>query len=153
MDFAKMILSAVDSERGTVPCPEWAGPEWDGTVTLQGLTGTQRDAFEASCRQVMPAVGGRQPEVVARLENVRAKLLVKCIIDPETGERVFTEQQINALGEKSGKVLDRLFEKASELSGLSEEDVEDLAKNSEAGPAGSSLSGSPESSDAPSESS
>jgi hypothetical protein len=150
MDLANMILSAVDSERDTVPCPEWANAEWDGTVTVQGLTGTQRDAFEASCRQVMPSHGGKQPEVVARLENVRAKLLVKCIIDPETGNRVFTEQQINALGEKSGKVLDRLFEKASELSGLSEEDVEDLAKNSEAGPTGSSPSDSLESWDAPS---
>ena len=45
-------------------------------------------------------------------------------------ERVRT--QIDALGAKSAAPLDRCFEVAQRLSGISEADVEELTKNSEA---------------------
>lgn len=143
----ELILEADDASSEDVPCPEWAHSGWDGTVKVRGLTGAERDAFEASCQQLRKHRNDRGKEVreaVPVLDNVRAKLLVKCALDPDDGTRLFTDQDANALGEKSGKVLDRLYEVAARLSGLSDEDLEDLAGNSEAGRSGDSPSSLPE---------
>ena len=149
----ELILEADDIPDEDVPCPEWARDGWDGTVKVRGLTGTERDAFEESNRQIRPVRGANgKPdgqEVVPMLANVRARLVVKCALDPEDDTRLFTDQDANALGKKSAKVLDRLFDVASRLSGLTEEDIEELAKNSAAAASGDSPSDSPESSDAP----
>jgi hypothetical protein len=61
---------------------------------------------------------------------MRAKLLVKCLID-EAGERLFTDQDAPALGAKSGAVIDKLYDVASRLSGLSEEEKKEMEGNSE----------------------
>ena len=144
----ELILSADDTMTENVACPEWAHDDWDGTVKVRGLTGTERDAFEASCQRIMPVRDGRGKEMVPVLDNIRAKLIVKCVLDPDDDTRLFSDQDANALGEKSGKVLDRLYDAAAKLSGISEADVEDLAKNSEAGRSGDSASPSLENSDA-----
>lgn len=148
----ELILTADDTLTQEVPCPEWAHEGWDGTVKVRGLTGTERDAFEASCQQIRPVRGANGKadgrEMVPVLDNIRAKLIVKCVLDPDDDTRLFTDQDANALGEKSGKVLDRLYDVAAKLSGISEADVEDLAKNSEAGQSGDSPSPLPESSGA-----
>jgi hypothetical protein len=95
-------------------------PEWGGTVTVRGLTGRERDEFEAS---VLEQRGKR---MVTNTANVRAKLAVKCVIDAD-GDRVFADTDANALGEKSGAAIDRVFAVASRLSGLGDSDVENLA--------------------------
>lgn len=99
-------------------------PEWNGEVTVRNLTGKERDEYEAGI-----AIQTRNG-VKVNLAQARAKLLVKTIID-DKGERVFTEKDINALGDKSAQALQRVFEVASRLSGLSKEDVEELLGNSE----------------------
>jgi hypothetical protein len=98
-------------------------PEWGGTVRIRGLTGSERDEFEASIIQ------RRGKDIEANLKNIRAKLVSLAAVDEE-GNRIFTEEDVVALGRKSARVLDRLFSVAQRLSGLSSEDVEDLAKNS-----------------------
>ena len=50
---------------------------------------------------------------------------------------------INGLNAKSGSVIDRLFNIAQTLSGLSDDDVDELAGNSAAVPSGGSGSNSP----------
>ena len=122
---ADAILAFDDVQVRDVPVPEWGG-----TVRVRSLSGKERDAFEASLREQ------RGKETVTNTENVRAKLVARSLIDPETGERMFTDQQINALGGKNAAVLDRLYDVAAELSGMSESG--DLAGNSEADPSGSS---------------
>ncbi|MFJ8153971.1 phage tail assembly chaperone [Streptomyces sp. NPDC094468] len=141
------ILQASDVRTKTVPVPEWGGD-----VILRGLTGEELDAYQASRRQVRNA-GTKQQELVIIQDNARASLLVKCIIDDD-GARVFTDQDAGLLGMKNGKVLDRLFDVASDLSGLSDEDQEEMEGNSETPtPDGVSSSSSHEPSDAPSPSS
>jgi hypothetical protein len=142
-DIRSLILAADDIKREPVECPEWGM-----TVIVQGASGTDRDAFEASMRQYRPNRKGGMDLVITQ-ENSRARLLVKCIVD-EDGNRVFAEADANALGAKNGAVLDRLWDVASRLSGISEEDVEELMGNSDAAPSGDSSSDSPVSSDAPS---
>lgn len=97
-------------------------PEWGGSVYVRGLSGAERDAFEAS------VVEQRGKIAKVNMVNLRAKLLVLTICD-EKGEQLFTHADIEALGQKSAVALQRLFDIASSLSGLSAEDAEDLAKN------------------------
>jgi hypothetical protein len=91
-------------------------PEWGVKVRVRGLTGAERDAYEA--RAVKASQNGQNVEV--QLANFRARLVVKCLLDPETEERIFSDADITALGTKSGKVLDGLFDVCTELSGMSE---------------------------------
>jgi hypothetical protein len=108
-------------------------PEWGGNVYIRNLNGKERDAFEASCI----TTNGTKREV--NTINMRARLVARSICDAE-GAALFTEADVNALGEKSAAALDRIFAAAQELSGLGAQDVENLAKNSEPDQSESSIS-------------
>jgi len=97
--------------------------EWNGYVIVRGMNGAERDAFEAS----MVEKRGKSREV--NLANIRAKLVAKTVIGPD-GKRLFSDHDAEALGKKSAAALQRIFEVAQRLSGLSNEDVEELAGNS-----------------------
>jgi hypothetical protein len=62
------------------------------------------------------------------LLNARAKLIVLCAVD-EQGAQLFTPDDLNALGRKNARPLDRLFDACRKLAGLSENDVEELTKD------------------------
>lgn len=96
-------------------------PEWGGTVRLRGLNGTERDQFEAdSIRQ-------RGNNRTLNLQNLRARLVVAAAVDEE-GRQLFSTDDVRVLGRKSAKAIDRLFDKAQELSGMSDADVEELTE-------------------------
>lgn len=97
-------------------------PEWGGTVRLKSLTGAERDKFEAS------VVQGQGKNTTVNMQNLRAKLVAQSAIG-EDGKPLFTEEDVKWLGEKSAKALNRLFNAAQQLSGLSESDVKELAGN------------------------
>ena len=63
------------------------------------------------------------------LTNMRARLVGLTVID-EGGQRLFTDDEVDLLGAKSGAALDRVFAIAQKLNGLSGADVEELTKNS-----------------------
>lgn len=111
-------------------------PEWGVKVRVQGLSGTQRDAFEAGIVEIRNS--GR--DVQAKLGNFRSKLLVLCLHDPETGERIFGDSDVAILGSKSGLVVQRLFKLAQQLSGMDEGAIERAEGNSETDPSDSSIS-------------
>jgi hypothetical protein len=133
------ILGAVDVQTEKVDVPEWGGD-----VIVRGLTGDELDAFQGSVRQFRPTFDGKGMEPVLVQDGMRAKLLVKCLID-EAGGRLFTDQDAPALGAKNGSVIDRLYDVASRLSGLSDEEKKELEGNSEAA-SDASTSSSPETS-------
>jgi hypothetical protein len=140
------ILGAVD-----VQVEKVFVPEWNDDVLVRGLTGEERDAYEGSRRQIRDA-GKPTQELVLIQDNARAALLVKCLVD-ENGERLFTDRDAPALGQKNGKALDRLYDVATRLSGMSDEEAEAIEGNSDGATApDASTSSSPESSDAPSQS-
>jgi hypothetical protein len=97
-------------------------PGYDGTVLVRGMTGKERDEFEAS---IMVRAGGR---MVPDLRNTRAKVVAKCVVDDD-GTRMFTDHDVAALGEKSGAVIDRIYAVAARLSGLRDEDMEEMAED------------------------
>lgn len=128
------ILGAAD-----LPTEECDCPEWGGTVVVRGLTGAQRDEWEASTTIV------RGKTAVRDTANARAKLVALCAVDHETGEPLFTRQDVDALGKKSGAALGRVFAVAARLSGLTDEELEELEGNSSAPPGSDSSSASAES--------
>jgi hypothetical protein len=142
------ILEAQDLETEIVPVPEWGGD-----VRVKGLTGEERDSYEAACLQERPSYDAKGKQVRGRTEmarnlsNVRAKLVARSIVG-EDGERLFTDHDVAVLGKKSAAALERVFDVAARLSRLSDEDVEELAGNSDAAQSGDSPSSSPENSDA-----
>ena len=75
------------------------------------------------------------------LTNMRARLVGLTVID-DTGQRLFTDDEVDLLGAKSGAALDRVFAIAQKLNGLSGSDVEELSKNSSGVPSAVSTSAS-----------
>ena len=124
------ILAAQDLQTEDVEVPEWGG-----AVRVRSFTGRERDAFEAS----MVRGDGRDRKV--DLTNMRARLVGLTVID-ETGQRLFTDDEVDLLGAKSGAALDRVFAVAQKLNGLSGADVEELSKNSSGVPSAVSTSAS-----------
>lgn len=114
------ILGASDIKTEDVSVPEWGG-----TVRVKGLTAAQRDQVEAK------AVSARGSSMQLNLVGMRAHMAALSIVDGD-GKALFTQADIKALGEKSGAALDRVFEVVTRLSGMSDNDVEELTKNSEA---------------------
>lgn len=124
------ILAAEDLEHEDVEIPEWGGV----TVRVHGLTGRDRDAYEATGFALRK--GGTDVEL--RLQDYRARMLVKCCSDPETGERLFTDKDIAALSGKSSVALGRLFDVACRLSGMASQSLVAARGNSKAARSGSS---------------
>ena len=114
--------------------------EWGGDVLVRGLNGTERDEFEASTIALRGPMG--KQTAVPDTANIRAKLVARCIIEDD-GTPMFTQQDVHALGLKSSAALDRVFEVASRLSGISKDDLEELGKDSPNGQNDGSISRSP----------
>jgi hypothetical protein len=114
------ILAAADLPEEVVDVPEWGGK-----VLIRGMTGAERDAFEES---VMVTRGNSRE---LNLRNFRAKLVALSIVDPVTKERMFSDNEIAELGKKSARALQRVFEAALRLNGMTSESVEELTKSTE----------------------
>lgn len=125
----EQILGADDRKTEDVEVPEWGG-----TVRVQALSGTDRDAYEAGIVQIR-GDGSR----TFTLANARARLVALSVVDGE-GTRFFSEADITALGAKSAQALERVFDVARRLSGLAEEDIEGLVEGFASAPSGGSTS-------------
>lgn len=111
-----------DSETRDVVVPEWRVNSEVVTIRLRGLTAQERDRYEASLQKVKNGV------VIPDSVNARARLVSWCAID-ESGMRLFKgDEALQRLGAKSSKALSRLFDAACEISGITEQDVEELTE-------------------------
>lgn len=110
---AETILSADDFRYEDVECPEWGG-----TVRVRSLSGGQRSV-------ITQRVQGKETEDLEELLTVMG-----CV--DETGNRIFTNKDIEKLQKKSNAPISRISKKIMELSGIGNagEAVEDAKKNS-----------------------
>jgi hypothetical protein len=111
----EQILAAADRKTEAVEVPEWGG-----TVHVRSLSGAERDALEWAVKQAAESGGLGQ--------NARARFAAAFICD-EFGAALFTPDDIQALGEKSGSALDRIWNAGSRLNALGDDKIEVLAKN------------------------
>jgi hypothetical protein len=90
-------------------------PEWGGTVRIRTMTGIARQEYYRST-----AAKDGTPK------NVMEALIVACAVD-EKGNPLFTSADLNALAQKSSIAINRVFESAAELNGLTQKAVDDIA--------------------------
>lgn len=95
--------------------------EWGGRVRVQTCSGEMRDAFESLF--VDPANAAKA------MHNMRARLVAACVSDDD-GKLVFALAHVQALGQKSGIALNKVFEAARRVSGMADDAVEDAEENS-----------------------
>ena len=122
-ELAALIMDADDLGIITLTVKEWKLPDGSPmTLGIRVLTVGDRDAFEGEMLRA-------KESGYASMENFRAKYLARCLCHPETGERLFSDEQISQLGQKSSKVISRLFDRAMKHNAMTQDDVEELAKN------------------------
>jgi len=90
--------------------------EWGGNVRLYVMNGRERLAIEECFIQ------DSTPKL-----DVFIRLLALCLKD-ETGQRIFLDDEINKLGEKSSAVTSKLIAKCLDLNGLSPNAKEEIKK-------------------------
>lgn len=95
-------------------------PEWGDFVYVRKMNGMERDRWE-----LMASKAVDKPSTA----NIRASLCAMTICD-DKGKRLFTDNQISNLGSKSAVALDRVFSVAKDLNRLSDDDLDELEKNS-----------------------
>lgn len=111
------ILNANDYEYEDIEVKEWGG-----TVRVRTMSGTERDNFEASVFE------SKGKDTKVNFKNFRAKLCAMTIVNEEN-MRMFTDSEVDDLGKKSAKALDKVFNVAQKLNGIGAKEVEELTKN------------------------
>lgn len=111
-------------DKGGPAAEELDVPEWGegARVRVRGLTGRERDEWEASMMKM------RGNKMIPDPANTRSKLLVRCIVD-EVGHPVFTHGDIAQLGELAAAPLSRIYDVAARLSGITDSDIEEMVRD------------------------
>ena len=128
MDLRQAILTADDLRREPVEVPEWGV-----TVYVRSLTGAELDEYQmavADAEKKAAERNGHGP--ILGLRNHRAKLVQIATVDAD-GKPIFCPGDEVLLGRRNAKAINRVYEKAVELCGLSDEERAEIAKNSESG--------------------
>jgi hypothetical protein len=118
---AEDILSTDDTIIEWCPVPEWGNGK--GGVYVRSLMGNELDDYQGS----LLTKNGKGKQVVT-YDNMRTKLCVKTICNKE-GVQLFNNGQIALLAKKNAAGLSRVFEVATRLSGLKEEDIKEMEDN------------------------
>lgn len=119
---------------------EWRSvflPSLKKHVVVVGMSGKVRDSFEASL------VSGKGKKRDVKTDNIRAKLAARCVYTAppaEGGVRMFTDAQADELGDVRASILGPIFTVAQELSGVSDEDIDELGNDSTETPSATSAS-------------
>ena len=96
--------------------------EWGVKVEIRTMTARQRARVMENA--IDPVTGK------SSISIIYPEIAIACVFDPESGEAVFTNDDKDALLEKSGAVLEKIASKAMTLSGLTEEASASLGKGS-----------------------
>lgn len=122
------FFEAEDAKYEDVPVPQLGG-----SVRIRVLSGAARDAFNEYIR---PADGEKKPSSAGG-----AALLVATCID-ESGEPMFTMEDIERIRAKSAAALDILAAAAMRINGMGAAAVSEAVKNSASSQSEDSGSGS-----------
>lgn len=117
MSLRDSILAVDDLPREAVFVPQW-----DQTVYVRAMTGTERDTYEADL------IANKDLPMRERLRNMRANLVVLTAVD-ENGDRIFSDDDIEAVGRKSAAALNLIVETAQQLNALTDNEIEEIAGN------------------------
>lgn len=116
MSKRDQILAAEDIPVEKISVPEWGINGDPMTVLVKGMTGSERAAFMKDFSNEDGTVN-----YVAMYPS----LLIKCVVDPDDGSRIFDDSDRDMIMQKAGAVLDRLSKVAFRLSGMGAEAIDD----------------------------
>lgn len=94
-------------------------PSWGGWVRLKSMTGRERDQFDAETYAI-------EQKTKSNLTDFRCRRVARSIVD-ENDVRLYTDAEVEALGQKDGAVIDMLDDIVVVLSGLDQGAVERAA--------------------------
>lgn len=93
--------------------------EWGVTIRVMGFTDEQLGSWRAKTSALRAKQrNGDEVDMDIELKHRRAELLVHCLRDPETGQRIFTDSDAPRLAKKHAGILQALDVLATSLSGL-----------------------------------
>lgn len=122
MSIIDKIKQARDAE-----AEQYDIPEWDVAVEIRSMSARQR----ANMNNVIEDDGTASE----KQELMWGYLLCSCVFDPETGDPVFTEDDMEwLLTDKSFAVIDKLTAKCLEVSSVNREAVDEAGKSSSDSP-------------------
>lgn len=135
------ILNSKDIETKAVSVPEWGGE-----VLVRALSLKEANEWRKSMLKPVPTVDKKSGKTtidlqfdqqLAEMANV---WMVSIAVVDESGNRVFSSADIEALSGKSLAPIARIVETVMEISGLNQKAADDAEKNSEPNPSESSSS-------------
>lgn len=95
-------------------------PELGGKVFLRVLSSRERDALEAEFTDAKNSL--------SKLDNIRAKLVVRAVADDQ-GKRLFSDEEIGAVGDLPAPLVSKIFDAAARHNGMTSDAVEAARKN------------------------
>ena len=111
-ELREQILAADDLGSEDVDVPEWG----DGlTLKVRGLNAGEVEEFGRAVND-------------GKLDNLLAKMVAKVVMNGD-GQRVFTDDDVDALAAKSHVPIQRIFQAAQRVSGLDDDEEATDAKN------------------------
>ena len=114
--LADKIRQADDRTENTIQVEEWGVK-----IGIRSMTARQRSDMQERWAET-----GEQ-SASTLYENI----ILHCVFDPETGEAVFTEEDLEwLLEEKSAQVVDRIAQEGLKVSGLMTDSVDEVGKDS-----------------------
>lgn len=118
------ILSSKDLKKEKVLTPEWEKVPF---VFVTEMRADDRDDFDQYIFEMRSKLDPKKREY----PHIRAALAVATIVD-EKGERIFSFDDVEAVGNKSGIVLDRIFDASNRLNKIFGSERENAEKKSKA---------------------
>lgn len=116
MGLKDRIKEFDDCKKETMTIPQWN----DEVIEIRSFMGWTRSRLLDKARQED-----------GELDNIKLNelLLVESCYDPETGEKLFDESDLDWLREKSGPAIDDIVSKIISINKLSQESIDEEAKN------------------------
>jgi hypothetical protein len=119
-----LILAADDIVSETMTISEWGGV----VIEVRSMTAAERTTM---MEEALDMDTGR-----IRYNKVYGTIIAKSVYDPDTGDLIFTSDDIAALGNKNGAVIERIALRAMKLAGMTEADEDEAGNDSSATPTG-----------------
>ena len=108
--------------------------EWKMDLFVRSLSASEKAKWEFSAIDV--SSNPKRNEAATKLDKTRMQTarerLVEFATCNEDGTRFFKEGDAAQIGQKNANAISTLYDAAAKLSGISQEDLEEIAKNSEA---------------------
>lgn len=111
------ILTANDLTKTEVELTELGGSVFVSTLNGKDFGKFQKSVYQRDGKKL-----------ITDEENFTVKLLVWTVVN-EKGERIFNDKDIEELQKKSAKTIQKLFDVASRLNGLSKDVIDEKKEN------------------------